>query len=623
MQHSVMDLTTADIAQAIDMAERYYSQPAVRRQLLADKAKQKEEEDKLKKELVCHMSDLDKIRDRLGSLDTAKFRQILTKYFFDGAMMKVAFCILESIIADQGKLADGGLTENQRVRHWIRADKQIGSESVFGYAMSTSFDDSEALLVAKAPRPNVGAGDSIHEYVIGALALNNLRQYIPNFAYVFGTFDCASPVIGANKEIDTWCGYQPGVNYVIYENVNPAVPLGNLNKNITFDRFLNYYLQTLLALRLAREKYDFTHYDLHDQNVLIRKLPQRVSIDYNTPEGQRYVVTDAIATIIDYGQSHAKINGVSVGYYGLEAYGNLPTHAFPLFDAYKLLLMSMRTMMHADNHAFHGAATLLRFFTPEDPVSVVKQQSKFYYVLPRTKKVLKYGLDDFLKYIIKLYPTALSEKPNVPLLKCAAEQCKNPRASLKWLDLSKEPEASDLLSLYDLSKKFQQEGNIKEEEKLLKSYPYQQDIGKTLSNITYNLDEMEKRLNNFRPIPLSGENLPAYRQQFDKFAEMVDLLEDLGLGLEALEELSSEYADDKTHAYLMKLEPRYLVIRDDLLQLNNKYLEDATTILEIEARRQAGRRGASLPTKPKVPWLFDIFPGQVQVVSKTLDNSRV
>jgi len=607
-----MDITTNDIINAIELADKYYENPSIRRKLLSDKAKQTEEEEQLKNKPVCNLDDLNKIRDRLGSIDKNRLRDILTKYFYNGTMMKVAFCIFESILSDRGPLADGGLTENERIRYWLHADRQIGSESVFGYAISTSFDDSDNLLVVKAPRPGVGPGDGVHEYIVGALALNNIRKYVPNFAYVFGTFDCSSPVIGANKEIDTWCGYQPGVNYVIYENVNPSTPLGNLNKSIGFDKFLNYYLQIMLALRVAYSKYDFTHYDLHDQNVLVRKLDRMVAIPYDTPKGKRYIVTDSIATVIDYGQSHVKIDGKSFGFYGLEAYGTLADHSFPLFDAYKLLLMSMRTMLTSNNiNAFNGAATLLKFFTRQEAKEVVKSQSKLYYVLPRIDKTLSATLDDYIDYILSLYSASASLTSDIPVLECTAEQCNSPRASLSWLKISDKPEASGLIDLYDLSEKFKQEGQLNKEKQLLNSYPYNDRIGSVLQDVKHNLTELYHMIQSLRKPAIGHSN---YRKAFDQFAEYVDCLEDVTVGLEALYQLSNDYGDDVTRSAIAALLPLYNNSKTKLQRLAIQYIEDANSI-----NRQTSRQSRSASSGSS-SWLTSIFPQQALVVAKTLMN---
>jgi hypothetical protein len=615
-----MNITTRDIQEAVSTAERYYSQPQVKAELIALQAEQKKEEDELAKMLVCREDDLDKIRDRLGSLDGVKVRRALTDYFFDGATMKVMFCLIESILAHQGKLADGALKEYERIRHWLRADKQIGAESIFGYAMTTSFDGQDNLLVAKAPRPGVGAGDSIHEYIVGAFALNNLRSYLPNFAYVFGTFDCASPVIGLEKEIDTWCGFQPGVHYVLYENVNPSVTLGDLNKTISFPLFLNYYLQVLLALRLAHKKYDFTHYDLHDQNVLVRALGRPVSLEYETPRGVSYLETEGIATIIDYGQSHVKIGGKNYGYFGLEAYGPTASHSFPIFDAYKLLLMSMRTMFNNDNPAWQQASSILRFFTTENPVQVIKSQSKFYYSLPRTKQTLALSLDELIDYILKIYPQSMVTTSLYPLLKCKAARCQSPRAALKALELSPTPKAGDMIELYDLATKYEQEGRIGEEKLLLQRYPYNEQIGKLSTDFDHHLSELERKARDFSKVQF-GQPIIAYRRSFDAFAEMVDVADDLSLGLQALQALAQDYQDDKTLRLVKELKPIYQQVILLLMSISDQYLEDALKIKESVKRERGGRKGNSLPEKMRIPWVLDIFPGQVTTVIQTLDNA--
>jgi hypothetical protein len=617
-----MNITTADIERAISLAEKYYSQAQIRNELISARDKQRREESELTETPICSERDLDKLRDRLGSIDSAKVREALTEYFFDGSIMKVMFCIFESILAHQGKLAYGGLRENERIRHWIRADKQIGSESVFGYAITTSFDDEDNLLVAKAPRSGFGSSDSIHEYIVGAFALNELRKYLPNFAYVFGTFDCASPVIGQDKWIDTWCGYQPGVHYVLYENVSPAKSLGEANRSIPFPQFLNYYLQVLLSLRLAHKMYDFTHYDLHDQNVLIRNLGRWVAVEYETHRAVEYIETDTIATIIDYGQSHVKIDGKHFGYFGLEAYGTSAAHSFPLFDAYKLLLMSMRTMKTSGNPAFDGAATILEFFTSENPDKVVKKQAEYYYSLPRTKQTLALSLDNLIDYILKLYPRAVVSTSTYPLLKCRANRCKSPQAALKWVSPSKEPAAADMIELYDLSTKLEQEDRAEDEKRLLESYPYFQQIGGLMKDLTEFLARLKENATSFSN-PGLGTDPKLYRKRFDEYAVMVDEIDEVSLGFQALYRLTEDYKDKDTFDKLRGLRATYDDIMYYLYRLGEMYLQDLTTIEESVKKERGGREGRSLPEKMRIPWLLDIFPGQLRTVIKTLNNVSV
>ena len=105
--------------------------------------------------------------------------------------------------------------------------------------------------------------------------------------------------------------------------------------------FLQIYLQVLNPLNLAYKKFDFTHYDLHSENVLIQELPYPISIPFYHPDGRTlYLRTNFLARIIDYGTAHVKIEGQHFGVFRAENRGQIfPDRSFPMHDAYKLLLL--------------------------------------------------------------------------------------------------------------------------------------------------------------------------------------------------------------------------------------------------------------------------------------------
>lgn len=149
----------------------------------------------------------------------------------------------------------------------------------------------------------------VHEAVVGALALNSFRDFIPNFAKVYGYISCGTWVQNSEKTVE-WCNYPNAqTNYVFYEMINGET----LSKFISVRRSVATLLKILLCiaytLKLARETFKFTHYDFHDKNVMIVTLPEEVEIDYTYAKIQ----TRYVPIIIDYGYSHVKVNGVDYG----------------------------------------------------------------------------------------------------------------------------------------------------------------------------------------------------------------------------------------------------------------------------------------------------------------------
>lgn len=75
-----------------------------------------------------------------------------------------------------------------------------------------------------------------------------------------------------------------------------------------FEIMLNYVLQVLLATEIAYEKYGFTHYNLHRNNIIIRPVKRR-KLTYRLKDGNVHLYTDGIATIIDFGRSYTDVTG--------------------------------------------------------------------------------------------------------------------------------------------------------------------------------------------------------------------------------------------------------------------------------------------------------------------------
>jgi len=119
------------------------------------------------------------------------------------------------------------------------------------------------------------------------------------------------------------------------------MPLSKLAWNLNPDEFLQIYLQILNALNVAYKEFDYTHFDLHADNVLIQVLPYDVNVPFYAPDGRiMYIKTNYLARIIDYGMSHVLLQGQHFGKYGLDTYNVFAEESFPMHDAYKLLLFT-------------------------------------------------------------------------------------------------------------------------------------------------------------------------------------------------------------------------------------------------------------------------------------------
>ena len=119
----------------------------------------------------------------------------------DKNILQTLMCINNSAVSFP---FNSNFGRNYKIWRYFTQLKQIGTESVSGYAFSTGVREIskkkliEDPFVVKSPRKNVGSArfGPIHEYFIGAFGTNSLRNNIPNFSFMFGYFMCSPPFIG-------------------------------------------------------------------------------------------------------------------------------------------------------------------------------------------------------------------------------------------------------------------------------------------------------------------------------------------------------------------------------------------------------------------------------------------
>lgn len=330
----------------------------------------------------CPDSIVENLRIRLFQLDPSTISDYLNSYGkFDHDYQDGMGCLIDALISDEDIIPD------IRLRRWITDINRIGGQSAEGMTFKLSSDAAKLdesngqplnsshwdnvpskgypLYVIKvAADPNE---DTLpHEALVGMGAVNKVRDRVPNFMHTYGAFMCAPPILDSDGKVVSWCPSKTnGITYLVLENIEDAVSLKSIAWDLTDSEFLQIYLQVLNALNVAYKEFDFTHYDLHDGNVLIQILPYYVSVPLYTQEGlqlkgaeapsshfiwpgpsQRdiggvhYIRTRHLARIIDYGMSHIYLQGQHFGKYDVEFAGVDAESSFPMHDAYKILLFT-------------------------------------------------------------------------------------------------------------------------------------------------------------------------------------------------------------------------------------------------------------------------------------------
>lgn len=437
----------------------------------------------------CLESKLEVIKNNFYSLKDTVFQKAISESFYNTNVMKVAECTISSLFYVSPN-DFGSLSLNDKITTYIRNLRKIGGPSLEGNAFLADFGKSQDLFVVKSAK-NIHDDSLIHELVIGLYGTNQLRKFVPNFSYIYGGFKCSPPLLSDTKAL-SWCNNNDNkVNYVLYENINPSMSLNQFLSRCSGADFLNVYMQILYALRKAYLFMDYTHYDLHTENVLIRGTDYpRFQIPYETEKlSTEYIQSNVVGTLIDYGYSHflatdmiakdgSTIPADYYGVFGLEEYQVYPMKSWVVGDMYKLLMMSMEKAQNYKNNSVMGVGRIIySYFFENDMLIGLEQGKEKYQTLAfRDDYDQKFVLDDLAKYIRSRTDCSfISRRTELPVLNCETLMCDTEEIIYKKVGLSSQEELifpTDILEFVILYERLHNERRFDEVEVLVSGYDY-------------------------------------------------------------------------------------------------------------------------------------------------------
>lgn len=286
--------------------------------------------------------------------------------------------------------------------------------------------------------------DVVHNVYVSSKGTNTLREINPNFAYVYG--GCKFSDSNDNKK-----------QYIVYETISQAKYFRESINEINLQDFFNMYLQVSLATWIAYKNFDWTHYNLHYENVLLREIPHHPTfyIKYEFPDRPLYLKANKVATIIDFEYSHIKVGENHYGH-SVPNYGVKPNESFPLFDMYKLLMyLSLEAKTNGRDDLLILMENIFHYFSEENFENAIDYQKDLFYYLPKTlAESNNLNLDGFIKYLLGNFPEYVDEitrkepKDNIPVLGLGTG-CKNVGDVIK--NLNKIDEQKTIFEFYDFS----------------------------------------------------------------------------------------------------------------------------------------------------------------------------
>lgn len=222
--------------------------------------------------------------------------------------------------------------------------------------------------------------------------INELRKDIPNFMCTFTFFYDVGPNIDYK------------IPHIISEYIDNSITMQKSFGLYDEKDFLEKYLIICLSLRFAYIKLKFTHYDLHGDNVLIKKLDLPIPLSYSFNDRMIKFNTDRIPIIIDYGSSC--IEGVEqTSGFLREYFINWETNLFHDFHKLFYILMlrnpegvnkKRRTLEHIHDF-FHKEITLDEYLKDES-------LAFFYFGIPKYPRMDHLDMvDSFIEHLLEIY----------------------------------------------------------------------------------------------------------------------------------------------------------------------------------------------------------------------------
>jgi hypothetical protein len=573
---------------------------------------------------ICPVPQVRTFQDRLPGLKESRLQKLVTQEFYNADVMATALCVTDAVIYTQ-PVQMGSVTSLMRIRHWI--ENLHGSPN----DLKANLGRARDFFAVKTALESSGI-DLVHELSVGLFGTNRLRVTVPNFAYIYGGFECSPPII-TDKRVVTWCqATKNPVNYLLYENVFPgSLTLAEYVRTCTVSQFLDKYFQILYALRYAAQEIDFTHYHLTADRVILRPLDPRdastssgppgpFKLSYLTERGLEYVSTDYVATMIDFSWSHFNYNGEAFGNYQHLNKFVYPRRSFPLTDAYKLLCTSLVEMQnHGNRTTFDDLTSILEFFSSESPQQILQHQASFDFGLPLTPELASKTLDDLARYIRSTQACSfITPNPgNQPILGCQGTSfCVTVEGMTRLIGLDKPATPETVFDFYEMGTRSLSQG--KTLDSLKRDFPYEAAVSSAKTKLGQLFMSISKEISATRQIDLNllplteiftWTTLEAYRHYLLQVAAIYDQLESANIQITVLKFTAEAYQDTNT---LDLVEERYRQLLNLMIPLNGflSGLRDDRQHLEAILDNPVNQKfiDETLQRDPRLNWYWNGRP---------------
>jgi serine/threonine protein kinase len=372
----------------------------------------------------------DKSLTHFNGLKTIVDSDILERIFFMACFhtknMDLPFNYIPPVASQSGAVSKSPIDiKNWKKEDWLTDVTHFGSKSKQGVVVKSLMFGQFHVVIKKA-RSSRFDTITLRDFCVG-ISINKILDEAPFFVRTLGCYTIPAPfgrklgmpslsdgapltlhtssknVIRNKLDSSSLTRYSRGF-HIVTEFVD-GISLKSFikNKKSDFTGFLNIFFQILLGLETAQHRLNFSHYDLHTDNVILVHQLQTVEI---TLHGYTYRSSYMYRPVmIDFGLSTVFSNGETVGQTSLESKG-IYSHLSPGYDVYIFLLFCADVAQKCNKVIADGIAQLLHFFKLETNVPMQL-------LLNNHVKALQKGVSNlipikFINYLLNEYSGKLN-----------------------------------------------------------------------------------------------------------------------------------------------------------------------------------------------------------------------
>jgi hypothetical protein len=319
-----------------------------------------------------------KYKDKISKYISSISKELNKKHISGPDMKALLYLIRTLLLSSTENKSDNLLIlPNSSINNWLTSLNKLPVKSVGGWVYIANIFNTSFEIIIKTPKDAItDLPDILREYAIANIEINKLRYIIPTFMYTFDFFMCNPPDEDTGfLNIDDICddSKTPKSIYIMTEKIEGDT-ISDLIKNnkVDFNSWLFIFLQILLSLEISQRQLEFTHFDLHNGNVIVQ-TSKTISYDVNIDESMYSIENSNLSpVIIDFGLSTVNLKGKTVGSTDFPQYGML-NFMVQGFDMYKFLCFSADNAYRAKNMAlFNSIIDIFNFYDKDDTLNIVK-----------------------------------------------------------------------------------------------------------------------------------------------------------------------------------------------------------------------------------------------------------